>query len=128
MMSTSCSRVTKDDPMADLPPPSYSFAEAVATAGAVATAAAVGIMKLFERFRNTQKSSSMVGAEIDVIEGLRKALSRLSEQNGSLATSLNELQTEVIALRRENAELHLTVRSLNQQIALMREGPKGPQG
>ncbi len=114
--------------MADLPPPNYSFAEAVATAGAVATAAAVGIMKLFERFRNTQKSSSMVGAEIDVIEGLRSELGRLSDQNGKLATSLNELQSEVIALRRENAELHLTVRSLNQQIALMREAPKGPQG
>jgi FtsZ-binding cell division protein ZapB len=114
--------------MADVPPPNYSFTEAVAAAGALATAAAVGFMKLFERLRNTQKASSFVGAEIDIIEGLRTELSRLSDQNGSLATSLNDLQHEVIALRRENAELHLTVRSLNQQIALLRESPKGPQG
>lgn len=106
--------------MADVPPPNYSFTEAVAAAGAVATAAAVGFMKLFERFKGTQRMATGADAEMDVINGLRTELTRLSEQNGKLADSLNELQDEVILLRRENAQLHLTVSQLNNEIALLR--------
>lgn len=110
--------------MADVPPPStgYALGEIIAGAAAFATAASVGLMKLFERFKSTQRSATVVDAEMDVINGLRTELTRLAEQNGRLATSLNELQDEVVLLRRENASLHLTVSQLNNEIALLRSG------
>lgn len=107
--------------MADVPPPShFNLAETVGTVAAIAAGAAVGAIKFFERFKSTQKMATTVDAEIDVIDGLRTELQRLSEQNGKLADSLNDLQNEVVLLRRENAQLHLTVDQLNTELSLLR--------
>lgn len=107
--------------MADVPPPTgFSFTEAVGAAAALATGAAVGFLKLWERFKSTQKTVASADGEIEVINSLRSELARLSEQNGRLADSLNELQVEVVSLRVENAQLHRTVKQLNEQIELLR--------
>lgn len=121
-MSTSSTHLhTRSLQMADVPPPNgFSFAEAVGTAAALATAAAVGFLKFWERLKSTQKTSVSTDGEIEVINSLRSELARLSEQNGKLANSLNELQTEVVMLRSENAQLHSTVARLNEEIALLR--------
>ncbi len=107
--------------MADVPPSAgFSFTEAVGAAAALATGAAVGFLKLWERLKSTQKTVASTDGEIEVINSLRSELARLSDQNGRLADSLNELQIEVVSLRVENAQLHKTVKQLNGQIELLR--------
>ncbi len=107
--------------MADMPPSNgFSFAEAVGAAAALATAGAISLMKVWERFKVTQKTSVSTDGEIDVINSLRGELTRLSEQNTRLGESLNELQIEVGQLRAENAELQRTIVKLNSEISMLR--------
>lgn len=65
--------------------------------------------------KRTLKNLSATGAEIDVIEMLRKEVARLSAANDLLTQTVGELREELLQLREENAELR----------ALLR--PKGPK-
>ncbi len=65
-----------------------------------------------------RKESSKDGKDIaasdatkDVIELLRQEVARLSRQNAALAELVNQLQIQVIALRRENSELDFIKRT-----------------
>lgn len=98
-----------------------AIAEIIAYATAAATAVVLGIQKVTKIWGDARKDVSRNAAQVEVVDGLRQELSRMSEQNGKLADALNELQNEVIALRAENAELHVTVRQLRSEVARLRQ-------
>lgn len=93
-----------------------AIAEVAATVGALAAAGIVALMKLFERFKRTQRDVTGMDAERDVITRLQQQLARLTEQNDTLTVSLSKLQLEVIALRDENAMLRRTIIDLQHQL------------
>ncbi len=69
--------------------------------------------KMVEEGTATERASG----ETDIITLLRQEVDRLAGLNDSLQAKVSELQTEIIALRAENAELKAEVQLLNRQMA-----------
>lgn len=100
------------------------FTDSIAGAAGGLTAA-VGAAVLFGRKILKNVSETKVEFSTDqaralVVDQMRGELTRMAEQNGRLADSLNALQHEVLSLRSENADLHDTVRALRAEVATLR--------
>lgn len=94
-----------------MPDPVHTaIAEVAATVGAGAAALFVGVLKLFERFQATKRSSAATNAELVVMQGLQDHITRLLAQNTQLSESVAALHKEVLALREENGQLRMTIR------------------
>lgn len=96
--------------MADIPDVLKTDVSSV-TAWIVAAGGGIllGLVKLRSMLSSEKTSTAGSDASGGVIEMLRVEVNRLAEQNTRLATMVNDLQLQVIALRTENSELRTLI-------------------
>jgi FtsZ-binding cell division protein ZapB len=70
----------------------------------------------FRKFAEEETASQGAKGESDIIELLRSEVDRLAGMNEQLSKKLAELQTQIINLRSENAELKGEIQALNLQL------------
>ncbi|MBI5270714.1 MAG: hypothetical protein HY856_13665 [Burkholderiales bacterium] len=96
--------------------PEFTTAE---TAGGILGAIVVGVMgwrRMLRTWSADRAATIKTDAEANVVELLRAEVQRLSEQNSKLAAFANELQTEMLELRKSNVELQQTVTKLHAEL------------
>lgn len=62
--------------------------------------------------KRSMRNISSDGAQIDIVEQLRREVKRLAAQNAKLGHMLNQLQMEMINVRMENGELRMLLKKL----------------
>lgn len=68
-------------------------------------AAVLGLRRILTGWATGKSEASKAMAEVDIVEQLRSEVARLADQNDKLAKTVNELQLQLIEVRRENADL-----------------------
>jgi FtsZ-binding cell division protein ZapB len=115
------SAILQAHPIAMSDGPNFSeIGEHAATVVASVGALWLLIRKTVSQSLKADLDDAKARAGADIVEGLRAELQRLSNQNATLAQSLNELQVEIIELRAENGRLRVTIEGLNVEIETLR--------
>lgn len=102
--------------------PDFSeIGKSIAALGAAVGGLWLMVRKMINQHLKLDLDDSKSKAWIEIIDGLRLELERLTAQNTTLADSLNELQVEIIELRAENARLRVTIEGLNVEVETLRK-------
>lgn len=102
--------------------PNFSeIGEHLAAIGAAVGGLWLMVRKMISQHLKSDLDDSKSKAWIEIIDGLRLELERLTAQNAALADSVNELQVEIIQLRSENGRLLVTIEGLNTEVEMLRK-------
>ena len=98
-----------------------TLAAALGTLTSALIGAAFWLRKMKPTFAKDDLAAKAAEADMGVIERLEKQCDRLAEQNGTLATSLNQFQLQIITLQTENNKLSMENAALRDENLSLRE-------